>query len=128
MVNQVTDKLNSNPAAQPDGSVMTEKIFEAEAAGTTQATGTALSATEGDVIIVTNNTAANGVVLPANAKGKKVTIIGALNAVALVYPPVGGSINYGSANAAVSLAARIPGVFIAIDELNWICVTDTDSA
>lgn len=125
MVNTVTSKLNSNPTPYPDGQVAGEKVKTISAAGTTQATGTAISANEADVIVVGNNTADNGSVLPANAAGKKLVIVGALNAVAKVYPPVGGSINYGSENAAVSLVASKPGLFIAVDALNWICLTDT---
>lgn len=125
MVNIVKSKLNSNPTPYPDGQVAGEKVKTISAAGTTQATGTAIAADEADVIVVGNNDANNGSVLPANAAGKKLVIVGALNAVAKVYPPVGGSINYGSANAAVSLVARKPGLFIAVDALNWICLNDT---
>lgn len=124
-VNTVISPINSNPTPYPDGQVAGERIKTLSAAGTTQATGTAIASNEADVIVVGNNDANNGSVLPANCAGKKLVIVGALNAVAKVYPPVGGSINYGSANAAVSLAARKPGLFVAVDALNWICLTDT---
>lgn len=124
-MNVITSKLNSNSGPYPDGEVPNQRMKTIAAAGTTQATGTAISATDADVFIVSNNDANNGSVLPANAEGKELTIIGSLNAIAKVYPPVGGSINYGTANAAVSLVARKPGRFIAIDALNWICLNDT---
>lgn len=125
MVNTVTSKIQANPAHYPDGDVLDTTVATIAAAGNSQATATAIPSDKTEVIVVSNNDATNGSVLPANAKGKKLVIIGALNAVAKVYPPVGGSINYGSANAAVSLVARKPGLFVAIDALNWICLSDT---
>lgn len=125
MVRIITSKINSNPTPYPDGEVAGQRILAVAAAGTTQADGTVIAADVADVITVSNNTASNGVVLPANCKGKKLVVIGALNAVQKIYPPVGGAINYGTANAAVSLVARKPGLFIAIDDLNWLCLNDT---
>lgn len=126
-MNVVETKLNANPNPYPDGAVMTKKVKDATAAGTTQSTGTALAGDDADVYVVTNNSSSNGVVLPANVKGKELIIIGSVAEVTKVYPPVGGKINYGSANAAVSLVANKPGYFIAVDDLNWVCVTDTDT-
>lgn len=66
-----------------------------------------------NVTSVTGATGSNGVVL---RKGKGIPFAGiiyssaATNAL-LVYPPVGGTINGGSANASFSVTARKPAIF-----------------
>lgn len=113
----------SNPNAYPDGVLSTSVIEDAVATGTDQSTAKAVS---GAVVNVTNNSATNGIILEA-VKGKQYIISGALAAVTKVYPPVGGSINGGSVNAALSLVSRKPGLFVCIDGLNYIAITDTDT-
>lgn len=90
------------------------------AAGSTQ--GTALAVTD-DVNISTTTALSTGVILPATlAAGDTMTVANyGANALA-VYPPTGGKINNGSANASVSVAANKSGVFVSIDGTNFIGV------
>src|SRR5690606_19467818 len=111
----------SNPNPFPDGNLATTVVEEASAAGTTQTTASAVA---GAVVVVTNNSATNGIILDA-VKGKQYIISGALAAVTKVYPPVGGAINGGAVNAALSLVSRKPGLFVCIDGLNYLAITDT---
>jgi len=89
------------------------------AAGNSQATGTVLS---GAVNIVTSatGTSADGVVLPADyAEGDMVIVVNN-TAVALdVWPPSGGAINGGSADAAKALAANMSGLYVSLGSGNW---------
>lgn len=78
----------------------------------------------GSVSIVTAASGANGVIV-AKAKiigRQRVIYSSAATNALLVYPPVGGTINNGTINAALSLPARKPVYMIAIDNtgLNWI--------
>ena len=73
------------------------------AAGTTQAGATALT---GDVNVVTTTGSGAGVVVMATLDVGDSIVVANLGANGLaVYPPSGGAINGGSANAAVSVAA-----------------------
>ena len=89
------------------------------AAGNSQATATPVT---GAVNVVTSATAtsADGVVLPADrAEGDLLMVINA-TAVALdVFPPTGGAINGGSANAAKALVANMSGLYISMGSGNW---------
>ena len=89
------------------------------AAGNSQATGTALT---GAVNIVTSatGTSADGVVLPADRAVGDILMIVNETAVALdVFPPTGGAINGGSANAAKALVANMSGLYISTGDGNW---------
>lgn len=92
------------------------------AAGTTQATATALDLN--DYQIVTVVAASSGVILPATlSAGDEIAVANydASGGDALsVYPPVGGKINNGTLNAAVSITANKNGTFVCIDSLNFI--------
>jgi hypothetical protein len=92
------------------------------AAGTTQATGT-LIGNESPFVTVSNNTVANGVVLPTGFfRGQEIVVYPSLASASLrVYPPVGGTINGGTANAALFVTPRSTTRFIATDStgLNW---------
>lgn len=111
---------NSNPL--PDGSVQSPaSVATVAAAGTTQATGTVLSA---PFNLISNNTASNGVVLPVASGIKQTFTIYpqlATNA-PKVYPPVGGTINSGTVNASVASTAQKAIDYIAVDStgLNYI--------
>lgn len=91
------------------------------AAGTTQATAKGIS---GDVVIFTTVAASSGGVLPPSSDdivaGDHIFVANfganALN----VYPPVGGAINNGSANAAVSLAVGKTAHLISLGYGNWL--------
>ena len=89
------------------------------AAGSTQATATAVTA--GLTIVSTaTGTSADGVRLPANwGIGETITIVN-ITAVALdVFPPTGGAINGDSANAAKALAANMAGEYVSLGSNNW---------
>jgi hypothetical protein len=110
---------------QPDTLRQTYSISTIAAAGTTQATGTAIG-NEQPFVLINNNTAANGVVLPVAAYiGQEITVFPQLVTNApLVYPPVGGTVNNGTANAGVATPARKAVKYIAVDRtgLNWVTI------
>jgi hypothetical protein len=95
------------------------------AAGTTQATGAQIG-NEQPFVLISNNTATNGTVLPTAAYiGQEIAIYPQLVTNApLTYPPVGGTINSGTVNAGVATTARKVTKFIAIDRtgLNYVTV------
>jgi len=89
------------------------------AAGTNAATASAVTA--GLTIISTaTGTSADGVRLPANwGIGETITIVN-ITAVAIdVWPPTGGAINGGSADAAKALAANMAGEYVSLGSGNW---------
>jgi hypothetical protein len=87
------------------------------AAGTTLSTAAPLAAT---VNHVTGADSTKGVRLPAARAGTLVAVYNATAGQTLsVYPPSGGTINGGSANAAVSLTALTPALFLATSATNW---------
>jgi hypothetical protein len=70
--------------------------------------------------VTTVAAAADSVMLPLGVAGNEVTVINgaATNALA-VFPPVGGSINGGTVNASVSVAAATLTVFVCTAPLAW---------
>lgn len=126
VVNTQTGNLISNFAPFPDGSVQVPFVATIAAAGTTQATATPVV---GEVNLISNNTAANGVILtiPNNQGsgniGQRVAIYPQLVTNApLVYPPLGGTINGAAVNAGFATAARVMRNFLCVsaDGLTWI--------
>lgn len=89
------------------------------AAGSTQATATAVTA--GLTIVSTaTGTTADGVRLPASfGTGEEITIVNITDVALDVFPSTGGAINGGSANAAKALAANMSGRYISIGSDNW---------
>lgn len=91
-------------------------VIESSVQRTVAATGSAQTDAAligANVSVVTGASGSNGVVL---RKGKGTPYAGVIYSSAatnalLVYPPVGGTINNGSLNAAVSVAARKPAIF-----------------
>jgi hypothetical protein len=93
------------------------------ATGTTQATGFSLAY---DTVVFTTVAASTGATLPGGniaQPGDEVAVAN-LGANSLsVYPPVGGNINGGAANAALAVAAGKTAYFIARNGgLNWIAI------
>lgn len=91
----------------------------AAAAGSGQSDATLIGA---NLTVVSGASGTNGVVL---RKGKKNTYAGVIYSSAatnalLVYPPSGGTINGGSANASVSVSARKPAIFYGITDIDFI--------
>lgn len=103
---------NSNPL--PDGSIANVNIQTVAAAGTTQATATLIAA---QITVISNNTAANGMILPVPlAAGQVFELLPSLATNApKIYPPVGGTINFGTANASVAITAQKMARFVALD-------------
>ena len=120
--NKVSLLQNANNI-QPDTLRLSFGNTTVLAAGTTQATATAIG-NESPLSTIANNTAANGVILPIAAySGQNIGLFPALiTAAPLVYPPVGGTINNGTVNAGVAITARKVTLFIAADRtgLNWV--------
>lgn len=88
------------------------------AAGSAQTDATLIGA---NVTIVTGATGTNGVVL-RKAKSLYAGVVypsAATNAL-LLYPPSGGTINGGSADASLSIVARKPAIFYAITAIDFI--------
>lgn len=81
------------------------------AVGTTQAGSPVLT---GAVNLLTTSAGQVGVLLPTNHPfGSPVIVRNGTATAATVFPPVGGSINGGAANAAFSVAQNKPTVFYA---------------
>lgn len=116
--------LINNSEPLPDAALATRfPINVIAAAGTTQATATALGTGQGTNYAIGNNTAANGVILPVGFVGQYFKLFPQLVTNApKVYPPVGGTINYGTANASIAATAQKTILLECIDEtgLNWI--------
>jgi hypothetical protein len=89
------------------------------ALGDSQATAAAVTAGL-TVVNAATGTTADGIRLPAGwGVGETITIVNT-TAVALdVFPPTGGAINGGSANAAKALAANMGGKYISLGGGNW---------
>ena len=87
------------------------------AAGTTQATATALTK---DVNQVTVVAAGSGVILPTAVAGMRIFVRNAqaVNAL-LVYPATGGTVNLLSVNAGFSLALSTSATFTAVSATQW---------
>lgn len=89
------------------------------AAGSAQTDATLVGA---NINIVTGASGTNGVVLSrAKTKGRASLVYSsaATNAL-LLYPPVGGTINGGTLNASLSVAAQKPALVYAITALDFI--------
>ena len=116
----ITGNLVNSPHALPDGTVATtSSLVAVAAAGTTQATATPVSA---QITTISNNTAANGVILPVGLKGQICTILPLLATSApKVYPPVGGTVVFGAVNANTTATAQIKTQYLCLDDtgLNW---------
>jgi hypothetical protein len=95
------------------GDVLTGQVANA----TTQATATAITA---DVTVFSTVASTGAAILPNNASAADILIMNgqATNAL-IVFPPVGGTINGGSANASYSQAASKCARYVTADGLNW---------
>jgi hypothetical protein len=114
-----------NPNPFPDGNVLNIQVVTQAAAGTTQATAALIAA---PVTVITNNTTANGVILPVGVRGQTAVIIPQLVTDApKVYPPVGGTVNFGTANASVASPARRAVTYLCTsdDGLSWVSTSLT---
>lgn len=116
-----TSSLINNANPLPDASTeTTTSIATVNAAGTVQTDATPISA---NLTIISNNTAANGVILPVGVKGQVIVIYPSLITNApKVWPPVGGTVSSLAANANTTAVARAKTAFYCIDNtgLNWV--------
>ncbi len=115
--------MSLNTVNQVGGSIITALT----ATGSSQATALQLANRSG-LQEITTVASSTGVVLPAPKQpGTSITIANqGLNALA-VYPQLGGSIDNGSTNAAVTLAAGKAATFEASSLTNWYTVASTGS-
>ena len=96
-------------------------------AGTTQ-TQAGATALTGAVNVVTTGNASDGVRLPADrSAGDMMYVVNTSTNGAKVYPPVGGAINGGTANADVLLRGRSMGVYMSLGGGNWGATIDIDT-
>ena len=119
-LSNVTTPLINNPNPAPDGSVQTPTVQTTLATGATQITAALLI---GEITIIPNNTAANGVILPVGLRGQRLVVYPSLiTAAPLVYPPIGGTINNGAVNAGLATPARLMRNLICLtaDGLTWV--------
>lgn len=87
------------------------------ATGSTQADAAALPAA--GFVLVSAADGTKGVILPANAAGKRVEIKNNTAAILKVYPVTSGAINALSANAAISMASLSSATFVSYDGTTW---------
>lgn len=86
-------------------------------AGTTQ-TQAGATALTGLVNVVTTGTANDGVLLPSAAVGTVIAVVNSSANALKIYPPVGGALNGGTVNAAVTLTASKNALVVYSSELN----------
>ena len=118
--NTQVGSLISNANPYPDGSIQVPFVSTIAAAGTTQGTATLIAA---EMNLISNNTAANGFILPVGLLNQRITVYPQLVTAACIgYPPVGGTINSGTVNAGAATVARILKTFVCVSDngLTWI--------
>lgn len=111
----VANGLFVNAAKAVEGSVVTGIT-----AGTTQTQAGATLLTGAKNIVATVGTTSDGVILPVAEVGDSVFVRNAGANTAKVYPPVGGAINGGTANASVNLASGASTVFHYVSTVNVV--------
>lgn len=97
------------------------------AAGNSQSTATGLTAGK-SIVTSATGTSADGIRLAADmGAGEIVYVANATNVALDVFPPTGGAINGGSANAAVALRANSMAVYMSLGGGNWAATIDVDT-
>jgi hypothetical protein len=92
------------------------------AAGTTQGAATALS-TLNRVVNLTTASSEDSVVLPSGAELLDMFVVhNPSSTTANIFPPSSGTIDSGSANAAVTLAQYKTRIFIRVTSTNWVSI------
>jgi len=77
---------------------------------------------------VTDGDGTKGVILPTPVAGKTVLVYHSVATVGLpVYPQSGGTINGGSANAAVTIEGKTKAIFVATSSTNWAAMYTANS-
>jgi hypothetical protein len=101
--------------------VLTYSVQSAVAAGSTQGTAVAITATAPGNILITAADGTKGAILPAATAGKVYNVknADAANNILKVYPATGENINALSSNTAISMAAKTSAVFWCITAGTW---------
>ena len=86
------------------------------ASTTTQATATAITA---DISVFTTVASTGAVILPSGGAADILIMNGQATNALIVFPPIGGTINSGSANASYSQAVSKCARYVTADGLNW---------
>ena len=95
------------------------------AAGTNQTTALQLAGRGDSVQEITTVAASTGVMLPPTILPMRVEIVNQGSSTLSIYPQLGGSIDNGTANAAVTLAAGKAAIYEASSLTNWYTVSTT---
>lgn len=90
------------------------------ASNTTQATATAITA---DVTVFSTVVSTGAAILPAGGAADILVMNGQATNALVVFPPIGGTINGGSANASYSQAVSKCARYVTADGLNWYAMT-----
>jgi len=90
------------------------------ASTTTQATATAITA---DVSVFTTVASTGAVILPSGGAADILIMNNQATNALIVFPPIGGTINGGSANASYSQAVSKCACYVTADGLNWYAMT-----
>ena len=90
------------------------------ASTTTQATATAITA---DVSVFTTVASTGAVILPSGGAADILIMKGQATNALIVFPPVGGTINNGSANASYSQAVSKCARYVTADGVAWFAMT-----
>jgi hypothetical protein len=92
------------------------------AAGTNQATALVLTSLN-DIHVITTAAASTGAILPSSLSigDQMVVVNGGANSITL-FPPVGGKLNNGTANAGLTVASTKAAHVFCIDNLNFAVV------
>lgn len=98
------------------GAYNSSDVGTVAAAGSNQGTATAITKL---VTYVTASDGAKGVVLPAAATGLVAEVYNTVAAALLIYPNTSDDINDGTANAAITIAAKSHARFVAVDATTW---------
>lgn len=93
-------------------------IASLASAGSTQSDGAAVSGAV-PFYNVSGGDGTKGVVLPVAFAGTELAVYNAGAGALKIYPATGGAINGGSANAALSLAAKGISRLVSLDGTNW---------
>jgi glutamate-1-semialdehyde aminotransferase len=87
---------------------------------TTQATATAITA---DVTVFSTVASTGAAILPTGGAADILVMNGQASNALVVFPPIGGTINGGSANASYSQAVSKCARYVTADGLNWYAMT-----
>lgn len=111
-------ELQTNFSGQATSAIVGSVAQTFTAAGTTQATATAIAAV---TTFITTATEGQGAILPASMNsGDQATVGNATTVSVYVYPPTGGKINNATANIPMMIAPSTAVTFVCVDGTNWL--------